>query len=197
MSNFAVKADTSHNAELVEVYTSDIFRLADEFIQTELDGKRDRDLLKSEFRNMVFYIHDSIPRVDNNNIELIDSIFNIYIRLCAKCSVLPTLEAFSWLTGIDNATFSDWMNGEYRKLTPEYSKTVKKWKETCKGSLVYDLTQKGGSDINKIFIAKAVYGMAETAPVPAEPIRRLEPLTSSQVVARLGGETEDGETIDG
>lgn len=40
--------------------------------------------------------------------------FNTYVRLCSKYHVLPTLEVFSFLVGINRTTFTDWMNGVYR-----------------------------------------------------------------------------------
>lgn len=51
--------------------------------------------------------------------------------------------------------------------------TVKKWKETCKNFLVDSLQNSTGTDANRIFIAKAAYGMAETAPVQAAPPERI------------------------
>lgn len=47
-----------------------------------------------------------------------------------------------------------------------HSQTVKKWKKICEDSLADDLTNGKGTDANKIFILKAVYHYAETAPVP-------------------------------
>lgn len=48
--------------------------------------------------------------------------------------------------------------------------TVKKWMNTCKGFLVNNLGNSKGTDANKIFIAKAAYGMAETKAVEQEQI---------------------------
>ena len=46
---------------------------------------------------MILYISDNITKPDNNDINLLDNIFNIYIRLCVKYNMLPTLECFSML----------------------------------------------------------------------------------------------------
>lgn len=148
-----------------EVYAHDIFALADEFIATELSGDEDR--VKDYFVSMILYIHDRIPKPDNADIELLDSIFSIYVRLCAKYAVLPTLECFSFLVGLARETFSRWIAGEYRSST-DHHHTSKKWLDFCRSCLVNQLHQKGGTDANKIFIAKAAYGMAETAPMQVE-----------------------------
>ena len=42
---------------------------------------------------------------------------------------------------------------------------MKKWKNICKNFLINSLQNSRGTDSNKIFIAKAAYGMVETAPV--------------------------------
>ena len=170
--------------ESVEVYTHDIFQYADEFVfnsgYTWKDNKED---IKEDFPSMIYYIRDRIQK-PSHDIKLLDSLFDIYVVLCRKCHIIPTLEAFSWLVSMSNATFSDWSNGEYRKATPEYSKTVKKWFNICKGHHVFTLNQRGGTDANRIFIAKAVYGMAETAPVTVSSLDNRPEY--SQIAANMG-----------
>ena len=59
------------------------------------------------------------------------------------------------------------------------------------------MTQSKGGDINRIFIAKAAYGMVETAPVPT--VKKYAPtLDNSQLAARLGDrlETVEAEAIE-
>ena len=176
--------------KVVDIYSHDIFYYADEFIDIELEGTKDRNILKSYFEEMIYYIKDRIKAPDKNNLDLLNYIFyNIYLKLCSKCDIIPTLEAFGWLVSIDATTFTSWLNGETRKLTSDYSQAVKKWKDTCAGKLRFILTQSKGGDINRIFIAKAAYGMAETAPVPA--IERHDmTLDNRQLAARLGGRVE-------
>lgn len=194
MADNTVKA-----ADGEEVYTSRILELADEFVETELDEERRKDIYNnsSAFMAMILYISDNIPKPDNNDIKLLDNIFNIYIRLCVKYNMLPTLEAYSMLININPTTLSKWSSGEYRtsvyydskgelikdfaawqlnhrgeqyraEPSTAHSHTVKKWKETCKNFLVNSLQNSRGTDANKIFVAKAAYGMVETAPVQIE-----------------------------
>lgn len=204
---------TAYNG--VEIYTSKILELADDFYDHELDDKRREDIYNnsSVFMSMILYISDNIQKPDNNDIELLDNIFNIYIRLCVKYNMLPTLEAYSMLININPTTLSKWSSGEYRtnvyydskgeyikdfaawqlnhrgepyraEPSTAHSQTVKKWKETCKNFLVNSLQNSRGTDANKIFVAKAAYGMVETAPVPM--VNQEQHRTAEQIAADYG-----------
>lgn len=157
--------NTTTTEQGIEVYTDQIYALADEYIETELEG--DKAQASEYFTDMILYIGERIPKPSNDDIELLDNIFNIYKRLCTRYKVLPTLECFSFLVNINRVTFTDWMNGDYR-LGSQHGNTVKKWKDICQSFLVNSLTNSRGTDANKIFIAKAAYGMAETAPVQTQ-----------------------------
>lgn len=198
--------DNTLSVKGIDVYTHDIYYYADQYIKNELEIDKltveNRSLVRECFNDMIFYIADNIDKPKNEDIELLDNIFNIYIRLCTKYGVLPTLEMFSILVNINRATFSDWKNGEYRSST--HSKTVKKWFDTCKSFLINNLQNSKGTDANKIFIAKAAYGMAETAPVQAEKITGLPQMTAQEIhqarMARGDKPTieldEDGNVVD-
>lgn len=116
------------------------------------------------FVDMIFYIADRIPKPSNDNIELLDELFDVYVRICTRYNVLPTLEVFSFLVGIERRTFTDWANRKTRANT-SHSDTVKKWFDICKNCTVNRLNNQAGTNANLIFVAKAAYGMAETAPV--------------------------------
>lgn len=179
-----------------KIYTNRIQELADEFINNQLDTKQREEMPNNSntFMAMILYISDNIPKVDNNDIQQLDNIFNIYTRLCVKYNMLPTLESFSMLININPGTLSDWSSGALRSTvyydsegkyiknfaawqlnhrgeqyraepSTAHSEAVKKWKNICKNFLVNSLQNSRGTDANKIFIAKAAYGMVETAPV--------------------------------
>ncbi len=179
-----------------KVYTNRIQELADEFINNQLDDKQREEMPNNSntFMAMILYISDNIPKVDNNDIQQLDNIFNIYTRLCVKYNMLPTLESFSMLININPGTLSDWSSGALRSTvyydsegkyikdfaawqlnhrgdqyraepSTAHAEAVKKWKNICKNFLVNSLQNSRGTDANKIFIAKAAYGMVETAPV--------------------------------
>ena len=151
----------------IEIYLSKINSLADEYINNILnidpDNAKDpeyKKLIADNFTDMILYISDNINKPKNEDIELLDSIFNIYIRLCSRYNVLPSLEMFSFLVGINNGTFSDWADGQYR-VSSGHGETVKKWKNICKGFTVNRLQNQPGTNANLIFVAKAAYGMVE------------------------------------
>lgn len=176
-----------------EIYIHEIYRLVDEYIEKELDG--DKSKVNESFLDMIFYISDRTARPNTENIELLDDIFNIYIRLCAKYNVLPSLEVFSFLVKINRSTFATWRNGKHRSST-SHPTTVQKWFDICKGFTVNRLHNKGGTDANLIFAAKAAYGMAETAPIQLDSVKpaltaadlppALEPMESSQIEDKNG-----------
>ena len=158
--------------QTIEVYENDIYRLVDEYIETVLQvSPEDYDTPKEykaavadAFVDMIFYIADRIPKPSNDNIDLLDELFDVYVRICTRYNVLPTLEVFSFLVNINRSTFSDWMRGDYR-ISTSHGTTVKKWFDICKNCTVNRLNNQAGTNANLIFVAKAAYGMAETAPV--------------------------------
>lgn len=174
-----------------EIYLHEIQSYADQYVEEELNGNTEE--VQKKFIDMIYFIKDRIEKPDNNDIELLDSIFNIYTRLCSKYSVLPTLEVFSMLVGIDRNTFTDWAKGEYRR-TSAHGSTAKKWKDTCKAHLIHALSNERGADANKIFIAKAAYGMQETSPIQPDSARLVDKVPDLPSLAlKYGVDLDDSE----
>lgn len=160
-----MKDNTVTTVDGVEVYTSQITEIADRYIADLEDV--DSIYTYEVFTDLLLYISDNMTPLNNyDDITVLDNLFNIYKRLCSKYRVLPTLYDFSMMINIDPSTITRWMNGETRGgLTSEHCKTAKKWKQYCAGRLASNLSNSKGTDANKIFIAKAAYGMAETKAV--------------------------------
>lgn len=186
-----MKDNTDITSAGIEVYRHDINYYADEYIRNELEidhvDQESKKIVKDSFVDMLFYISDRISKPDNADIKALDNIFSVYVRLCSKYSVNPTLEAFSFLVNIDRNTFTTWANGTYR--TADHSSTVKKWLNICRGFLVDNLGNSKGTDANKIFIAKAAYGMAETKAVEQEQITGAKK-SIEQIAADIGADPE-------
>lgn len=108
---------------------------------------------------MFFYISDRIEKPGNDDIDLLDKIFNIYIRVCGRYGISPTLQMFGIMVGINGMTFTDWMNGDYRRGTA-HGMTVKKWKETCGAFALDKLHNQTGTNANLIFACKVAYGIS-------------------------------------
>ena len=179
--------DNATNLGGIEVYLHDIYYFTDEFIRTELGGAK--DLVHDNFSQMILYIADRIQKPDNADAKLLDKIFDIYVRLCTKFQILPTLEMFSMLVKINRATFYDWSAGQYRKST-EHGDIVKKWHGICKNFVVDRLHNSRKVDPNLIFIAKAGYGMVEASPAPILEVEtqntRLPCRTREEIMASYG-----------
>ncbi len=160
-----MKDNTVTTVDGIEVYTSQITEIADRYIADLEDI--DSIYTYEVFTDLLLYISDNMTPLNNyDDITVLDNLFNTYKRLCSKYRVLPTLYDFSMMINIDPSTITRWMNGETRGgLTSEHCKTAKKWKQYCAGRLASNLSNSKGTDANKIFIAKAAYGMAETKAV--------------------------------
>lgn len=182
-----MKDNTVTTVDGVEVYTSQITEIADRYIADLEDI--DSIYTYEVFTDLLLYISDNMTPLDNyNDITVLDNLFNIYKRLCSKYRVLPTLYDFSMMINIDPSTITRWMNGETRGgLTSEHCKTAKKWKQYCAGRLASNLSNSKGTDANKIFIAKAAYGMAETKAVEQEQITGVTK-TVKQIAKEIGAD---------
>ena len=188
------KSNTTVTEQGIEVYENDIYRLVDEYINAvlqvspeEFDTQKEyKSVVADSFVDMIFYIADRIPKPSNDDIELLDNIFNIFVRVCSKYNVLPTLEVFSFLVNINRSTFSDWMRGDYR-TSSSHGITVKKWFDICKNCTVNRLNNQPGTNANLIFVAKAAYGMAETKAVEQEQITGAKK-SIEQIAADIGAD---------
>ena len=153
-----------------EIYIHQVFLLADQYIQEQLEG--DTEKVPEYFRDMIFYISDRIECPDHADIGALDNLFDTFVRLCTRYKKLPTLSCFSFLTKINRATFADWNNREYRSSTG-HSNAVQKWKDTCKNFVIDELSNSKKVDPNLIFVAKSCHGLIEAVPEPTpEPQRR-------------------------
>ena len=190
-----MKDNTVTTVDGVEVYTSQITEIADRYISDLEDKESIYDY--SVFTDMLLSISDNMTPLNNyNDIAVLDNLFNIYKRLCSKYRVLPTLYDFSMMINIDPSTITSWINGDYRGgPTSPHSKTAKKWKQYCAGRLASNLSNSKGTDANKIFIAKAAYGMAETKAVEQEQITGARK-TVEQIAQDIGADAIEDQDAD-
>ena len=182
-----MKDNTVTTVDGIEVYTSQITEIADRYIADLEDI--DSIYTYEVFTDLLLYISDNMTPLNNyDDITVLDNLFNVYKRLCSKYRVLPTLYDFSMMINIDPSTITRWMNGETRGgLTSEHCKTAKKWKQYCAGRLASNLSNSKGTDANKIFIAKAAYGMAETKAVEQGQITGVTK-TVKQIAKEIGAD---------
>ena len=178
------------NDEL-SVYESRIFELADEYVESVLDGDYER--VPESFMGLIYHISDNIPEIPNDNIDLMDAVFDLYCRLCARLNVLPSLETFAILVKTNRATFSDWRNQEYRANDLRYAESVRRWKSVCKSHLVNRLANTNKTSVNLIFLAKASYDMTEAVSQNTEmiPGRRIKSADELPDFRKLYGGKKD------
>ena len=183
--------NTTTTVQGIEVYENKIWQLVDEYINTVLCiHQEDYDSIEKYKKDiadnridMFFYISDRIEKPGNDDIDLLDKIFNINMRVCGRYGISPTLQMFGIMVGINGMTFTDWMNGDYRRGTA-HGMTVKKWKETCGAFALDKLHNQTGTNANLIFACKVAYGMAETAPVPAGQQNGIPQQSAQQIADR-------------
>ena len=187
MPNNTVIADNG-----AEIYTDRIFELADDYISTLRD---DEELYKpnsNQFTGMIKYInrHIHFDRSILADINILNTIWELYTELVYKYNQKPTIEEYAVLIGVHRDTVYSWLNGEYRdndicdELGTRRSDTIKKWQAECalgryKGA--------ASGNVGMIFLCKAVDGMVETAPVQVVP---KQGALSAAELPKLGAKNE-------
>ena len=160
----------------LEVYQSEIDVLCSEYISSLHDESM---IYKSTvFSGMLNYIYRNklkyiIPNTYNNDYALLDDIFNnIYIELCTRYNICPSIIQFCVLCNIDRGTISDINKGVYRdngaKVNAETCHTVQKWYATCESMLLGKAQNE--SSIGAIFSLKANYKYRDNDIIQAVPL---------------------------
>ena len=178
-----------------EIYTSEIYRLADEYISS----LRDKDMIYNTvgncFTGLIKYINKGMGFNNNkdiyNSIDLLNDIWEIYTDLVYRYNQKPTIEEYALLIGISRDTLYSWMNGETRaddyseRLGSSRSDTIKKWQGECK---IGRYKSAASGNVGGIFLCKAVDGMVETAPLQiANPEQRK---STAQIAQEYGIQPE-------
>ena len=149
----------------IDIYTNDVFYYADKFLQDNGIDRNDYKTIKRVFPYMVLTIHDNcIGNIDINNIELLNQLFFLLKNLCIRFNYNITLYLFSIFVGVSSGVITEW-NNHNQRVSDRYYEYSKRWMNECRDSLINDLNNSDGTSANKIFIAKAQYGLAETAPI--------------------------------
>lgn len=178
----------------IEIYENKIYMLCDDYINTLPDPNNIYNnrcftgMIKYIYR---YYIGDLLNNKNNrdgnryNNIQLLDSLFYIYVDISYKYNNIPTILEFSLFIGINRDTIQTWKNNTRRELTPEYAVTVKKWYEEC------ELAQVKEKDVKSIFLLKSNYNYNDN--LQAIPLENQGVKTSIEQLPVLGVETDDQE----
>lgn len=183
----------------IEVYQSEIQQLCDEYISSLPDESM---IYKSTvFSGMLSYIYRNKlkyiiykSKADNNintfyhDYKLLDDIFNtVYIDLCTRYNIIPTVLQFCVLCDLPREFITDLKNGIYRtdgyKVKPETTQIVKNWFNTCESMTLSRAANE--SSIGSIFVSKAVYGYSDAPVQQLEIIDNRQSETPQQIAERF------------
>jgi len=174
----------------LSIYDNKIMSLADEYItQNNLQDKKEIHDSFLDMINYITYIHGVRFTIDQ--VDELKKCFNCLILLCEKYEYIPTTYLFSkfivddGLSDNNNTLKCDIyaVNQGRKKASQEYKALVKNIMLTCKHALVETVTQSRGADVNRIFILKAIHGLAETQPQTVEDVQRQG---TSDLIAGMG-----------
>ena len=179
----------------VEIYENDIFQVADEYLQTLGDDDNIKGANKSLFTGMIKHIYFRLikpNKLDYDDIENLDRLFEIYTALCYKFNKKPTVLNYSLMVGITKETFNQWLNSNarstryydennnrihnllvYKQQNPgkpirqeassSHAETVRKWLAESEAALLDGVTEQ--NSIGCMFALKANFGYRDNVVV--------------------------------
>lgn len=151
----------------VEVYSDLIAYYADEYLDTlDDDGlKALKSIQGRVFSGMIAYIqeHTHIGTENIKDGKDLLAFWNAYRRLVFQYNQIPYVGEFCIMLDIHRDTFYRWLNGTFKRVTPDLIDTCKKIENECKQAR---LKGAAAGNVGMIFLCKAVDGLVETAPAP-------------------------------
>lgn len=175
----------------IVIYDSDIEILEDEYISSLFDPKL---ISKAScFTGLLNLIHErylkNILRKDGRiNYKLCNDVFfNIYLPLCNKYNVCPTVQQFAAiLIRVSLEHITDIKNGIYRnggyEVTKSTTQYIKNWYRVTESVLLGKTVDE--SSIGSMFGLKALYGYSDSNPIRLEVSRIEEHETPEQIAER-------------
>ena len=173
----------------IELYKNDIDILCDEYINSLMDPET---IYKSVvFSGMLNYIYQNklkfiIPDTYNNDYKLLNDIFyNIYLDLCTRYNICPTIIQFCTLVHIDNDNLTYIRRGIYNdgsKVNSDTLGTVKNWYSICESALLGRAVNENG--IGSIFALKANYGYRDNDQIQQLESKQDNSVTAAEIVDR-------------
>lgn len=196
-----MKANTVITSSGAEVYENSIFRIADEYIATlSNDAEESQKLMQKPaiFRGLLKEVYLQLfktgseerkcnSKIDYGDIDSLDSIWDIYAKLCYRYGQAPTIINFCSMVGVHRDTISDWLHGRYRQSSA-HIRTIKKWMEECEGALLDGAIQ---GNPGCMFALKCNYGYREAGYIYEQNTSSLEIETPRQIAQRRAGDKPD------
>lgn len=174
--------NTIRAANNIDIYEHRIYALFDEYKDTLSDNDKDCDIM---IRNVRYFkgalkhiylqlfrptvLYDSLSNtysssiLDYNDTETLDRIWSIYVSLCYKYGIKPTVMQYGLMTGIPNDTMQEWaagsnsvgnISGFLTGQQEQKHKVAKSWMQEQETAL-FDGASQGS--IGDIFLLKSIY----------------------------------------
>lgn len=186
--------------EGAELYLSNFDLLIDEFISNRLNNNSDLlyiNCTNQIFNQLLYYISDNLPKINYDDIYLLNTVFDKYIKLSSFCNIAPSLGQFAELCKISPKTFREWeKGGGQARVKPALRNFVQNWRLRCGEKLQDKIINSGGNPVGGIFILKSVYGLSDQPQAlqvieSAKEINEL-PQLSQNCIAESLGNSESG-----
>lgn len=156
-----------------EISLNDYRSKVKELAQRVAEGVDDPQELPQVFPQFVRLARRELPR-PQSDLRTLDILFNDYLDICTMYRYIPSIYSFAELVGIDD-TLRHWIYDirydiEYstdnngNTITLSRREAVKRWRDKCGAFLVNVLANTPGASVNRIFIAKSVYGLRDDGP---------------------------------
>lgn len=223
--------NTIRAANNIDIYEHRIYALFDEYKETLSDNDKDCDIM---IRNVRYFkgalkhiylnlfrpsvLYDSLSNtysssiLDYNDTETLDRIWSIYVSLCYKYGIKPTIMQYGLMTGIPNDTMQEWassvgnISGFSTGQQERKHKVAKSWLQEQETAL-FDGASQGS--IGDIFLLKSIYNYRDNTNITidnnttaeerhrieSDLIKRLTTAPDSAIQSSRGQETITTETL--
>ena len=142
------------------------------------------------YRGLIAEIGAQVKRLGISDLNALDSLFRgVYIPFTLRYGVTPKLIDFCAFVGVEYSSLINTINNSNNHL---YKSIIESWLLLCKEYLISNLIDESGSNVNNIFVLKAVYGLTDNPQTKTDnaPTRILK--DRSQIIAELtAGDVEN------
>lgn len=182
--------DSMNNGSDISVYDNNILMFADEYIKQ--NNLQDKQSIHDNFLDLLNYITAECNcKYLPDDIISLQKVLDTYLLLCEKYDYIPDAYGFSKFIKSDAKNVLSQniykVNSGDKKASPEVRSFYKKAMGIFKQALVHTVTESRGADVNRIFILKAVHGMAETQPQTVEAVQTSN---AGDILSSLGLESK-------
>ena len=149
---------------------------------------RDRAFI-AWYRGMLLEIGSQVKKLSVMDPLALDSLFkNVYIPLSIRNGITPKINDFCLMIGTDYSVIDRLFNNSNNPVNnPIYNS----WLVICRESLLSDMLDSNNSNINHIFISKAVYGLSDQPKQAAPGLQARIEKSRAEIIAEISGDKQD------